>query len=291
MRIFVIPITRTRWALHCHPTNSVPTRITKWAIVAHDKWSKWSTYPRDSWRGKIYAYGETLMDKIDFREYFLKEIPTKSEGALMTKMDIIAPSIIGQSEILQELRALAVMQDPYHGKWMKYCCYMLPVSSLFTLVPIIPNFPFFYNLFRVYSHYKARHGARHLLHFLDSGAYEVVHDSELSRWYTGAMTPAQSGTPDSHTVAGSSESVDVNHSLDRRSPDRLSAGSSDHVNDDFDRRTLDSNCHLLEEDPPLVTDNDISNMASYFMLPSFEPAIRRARHQIIAQRIKSTQQP
>ncbi|KAJ2698342.1 hypothetical protein FB645_005663 [Coemansia sp. IMI 203386] len=285
MRVFVIPITRTQWALHCHPTNSVPTRLTRWAGTAYEKWSKWSEYPRSSWRGKIYAYGESLMDKIDFREYFLKEIPSKSEAGTVTAMGVVAPDIVSRSEIIHELKALAITQAPYHSKWMKYCCYLLPVSSLFTLVPIVPNFPLFYNMFRVYSHYKARHGAQHLLHFLESGEYEVHHDAELSRWYAGvgggsAVTGSEplAGTPDSRTVvSGSSESVD-GYAEDS------SAGQSD--NSEFYRQTMDSNCRLLEEDPPLVSDNDIAQMAKYLKLPAFEAAIRRARHQIIAQNSK-----
>ncbi|KAI9501924.1 mitochondrial K+-H+ exchange-related-domain-containing protein, partial [Coemansia spiralis] len=180
MRVFVIPVTRTQWALHCQPINAVPTRLTKWATVASEKWSKWGAYPRTTWRGKIYTYGETLMDRISFKEYFLKEIPTKSEGTMVNKVDIIVPDILSEAEVLNDLRSLAVTQEPYHKRWMLYCCYLLPVSSLFTLVPLIPNFPFFYNLFRVYSHYKARHGALHLQHLLDRGTYEIVFDSELS---------------------------------------------------------------------------------------------------------------
>ncbi|KAJ2723287.1 hypothetical protein GGI07_002715 [Coemansia sp. Benny D115] len=259
--------------------------MTRWAATAYEKWSKWSSYPRNSWRGKIYSYGETLMDRIDFREYFLKEIPTKSEGAMLTKVDIIAPSIISESEIIRELRELAIKQEPYHSRWMKYCVYLLPVSSLFTLVPVIPNFPLFYNMFRVYSHYKARHGAQHLLHFLDTQAYEVVHDSELSRWYSGGGTSSATATPDSRTVAGSAESVNGG-------PSPRPQSSNDSLNDrmfEDDRRTLESSDRLLEEDPPLISDNDISRIASYFMVPSFEPAIRRARHQIIAQVVKPIQ--
>ncbi|KAJ1803478.1 hypothetical protein LPJ75_005871 [Coemansia sp. RSA 2598] len=284
MRVFVIPITRTHWALHCHPTNSVPTRLTRWAGTAYEKWSKWSDYPRDSWRGKIYAYGETLMDKIDFREYFLKEIPSKSEAGTATRMDVIAPDFLSRSEIIHELKALAVTQTPYHSKWMKYCCYLLPVSSLFTLVPVVPNFPLFYNMFRVYSHYKAGHGAKHLLQLLESGEYDVSHDVELSRWYagvgggTGTGVEPLSGTPDSRTVVGGSGESVGGYS------EGSSAGQGD--NNDFYRTTMDSNCRLLEEDPPLVSDNDIAQMAKYLKLPAFEAAIRRARHQIIAQNSK-----
>ncbi|KAI8319963.1 hypothetical protein GQ54DRAFT_12457 [Martensiomyces pterosporus] len=261
MRIFVIPITRTHWALHCHPTNVTPTRLTRWAVLASEKWSKWSVYPRETWRGKVYSYGERLMDKIDFKEYFLKEIPTKEEGALISKVDVVAPGFVSESEIIAELRILAKKQDPYHSKWLKICCYLVPVSSLFTLVPVMPNFPLFYNLFRVYSHYKARHGARYLAHLLDEGAYEVIHDSELSQWYNG-LASRELGAESS--LGGSS-----------------SGHSTVNGGREFDQDTIENGFPLLE-DPPLVTDNDIAHMANYFNVPMFEPSVRRARHQIIA---------
>ncbi|KAJ2392676.1 hypothetical protein GGI23_005173 [Coemansia sp. RSA 2559] len=244
--------------------------MTKWAATASEKWNKWSAYPPTSWRGKIYIYGETLMDKISFKEYFLKEIPTKSEGALVSKVDIVVPNILSETEVLNDLRALVAAQEPYHARWLWYCCYLLPVSSLFTLVPVIPNFPFFYNLFRVYSHYKARHGAHHLQHLFDRGAFEVIFDSELSKFYqattyasTGSTTPNQN--PSSDSASNTSE---------RRS---------------FDDRTLESGLPLLEDNPTLITDSDIARMATYFQVPTFESAVRRARHQIIANASKPLQ--
>ncbi|KAJ2846062.1 hypothetical protein GGI22_006360, partial [Coemansia erecta] len=172
--------------------------------------------------------------------------------------------------VLNDLRALAAAQEPYHARWLWYCCYLLPVSSLFTLVPVIPNFPFFYNLFRVYSHYKARHGAHHLQHLFDRGAFEVIFDSELSKFYqattyasTGSTTPNQN--PSSDSASNTSE---------RRS---------------FDDRTLESGLPLLQDNPTLITDSDIARMATYFQVPTFESAVRRARHQIIANASKPLQ--
>ncbi|KAJ2770476.1 hypothetical protein IWQ56_002150 [Coemansia nantahalensis] len=280
MRVYVIPVTRLRWALHCNPVNAVPTRMTQWALKASGKWSQWAVYPRESWRGRIYAYGESLMDRIDFREYFLKEIPTKDEGRLVSKVDIVAPALLSESEIIAELRALAQRQEPYHGRWMKYCCYMVPLTSLFTVVPVVPNFPLFYNLFRVYSHYKARHGARHLLHMLDRGSYEVVHDSELSRWYEGAA-PRRLDSPDSRTLPAASG---------RCSPSEAPLLGPESDAADADQRTLEGGAPLLE-DPVLVTDGDVASMGTYLQLPLFESAIRRARHQIVARLSKPPPPP
>ncbi|KAJ1962450.1 hypothetical protein GGI12_002643 [Dipsacomyces acuminosporus] len=275
MRVFVIPITKTRWALHCHPTNITPTRLTRWAQAASERWSKWSAYPKQTWRGKVYDYGERLMDKIDFTEYFLKEIPTKEEGALISKVDVVAPGFLSESEIVNELKMLSKQQDPYHSKWLKICCYMAPVSSLFTLVPFVPNFPLFYNLFRIYSHYKARHGARHLAHLLDNGAYEVTHDSELSRWYSSGPAPLE-GDSDSTTNRSSTWPPSGYESIGQSANGR-----------DMDQDTIENGLPLLE-DPPLLTDSDIAHIASYFGLPMFEASIRRARHQIIARLSKTS---
>ncbi|KAJ2539030.1 hypothetical protein EV175_006393 [Coemansia sp. RSA 1933] len=241
--------------------------MTKWATTASEKWNKWSAYPPTSWRGKIYTYGETLMDKISFKEYFLKEVPTKSEGALVSKIDIVVPNILSEVEVLNDLRALVATQEPYHARWVWYCCYLLPVSSLFTLIPVIPNFPFFYNLFRVYSHYKARHGAQHLQHLFDRGAYEIVFDSELSKIYQ-TTTYASTGSTTPNQDPSSSPPSDGDSIPDGRRS--------------FDNRTLESGLPLLEDDPPLITDSDIARMATYFQVPTFESAVRRARHQIIA---------
>ncbi|KAJ2890765.1 hypothetical protein IWW38_003955 [Coemansia aciculifera] len=284
MRVFVIPITRTRWALYCHPANIAPTRLTKWAGVASEKWSKWSTYPTTTWRGKIYAYGETLMDKIDFKEYFLKEIPSKDEGALVSKADIIAPSFVAKTEVLKELDLLVKTQIPYHSKWMKISCYLLPVTSLFTLIPVIPNFPLFYNLFRVYSHYKAQHGAKHLAHLLESRAFEVVQDSELARWYERRER--------GESVMGLSQNSASSESLGSTTAARSTTGQSTNGRlrePEFDQDTLESGTPLLE-DPALVSDSDIAEMALYFDAPAFEHAVRRARHQIIAQAAKPPRQ-
>ncbi|KAJ2005578.1 hypothetical protein GGI04_002196, partial [Coemansia thaxteri] len=224
----------------------------------------------------IYAYGETLMAKIDFKEYFLKEVPSKSEGALVNKADIIAPSFVSRAEVLKELDGLVKTQTPYHSKWMKVCCYLLPVTSLFTLVPVIPNFPLFYNLFRVYSHYKAKHGAVHLAHLLDSRAYEVVSDSELSRWYDGSARGASVGTPQNSASTESLSSTAGSHAGSTATNARES---------DFDQDTLENGMPLLE-DPALISDSDIAAMARYFDAPDFEHAVRRARHQIIARMAK-----
>ncbi|ORX70528.1 hypothetical protein DL89DRAFT_256740 [Linderina pennispora] len=259
MRIFVIPITRSQWALHCHPANVTPTRLSRWAQTASEKWNNWAHHPKDSWRGRVHSYGERMMDKIDFKEYFMKEVPTKAEGAMIGQVDIIAPRFLDSSDILKQLRTLAEEREPYHSRWMKLSAYCLPFTALFSLVPFVPNFPMFYNIFRIYSHYKAKHGAHHLAHLLHSGSIEVVNDSGMDQWYNGGAV-SQQDTP----VVGC-ESDDGYSTFDGG----------------LDQSSIENGVPLLES-PPMVSDEDLAQMAVYFGLPMLEPSVRRARHQIIA---------
>ncbi|KAJ1940047.1 hypothetical protein FBU59_003923 [Linderina macrospora] len=199
------------------------------------------------------------MDRIDFNEYFMKEVPTKTEGAMVSQVDIIAPRFLDESEILKHLRKLAEEREPYHSKWMKLCMYSLPVTALFSLVPFVPNFPMFYNIFRVYSHYKAKHGAHHLAHLLHAGNIEIVYDSGMDQWYNGG-TVSQQDTP----VVGSG------------SDDGYSTFGGG-----LDQSGIENGMPLLES-PPMVSDEDVAQMAIYFGVPMLEPSVRRARHQIIA---------
>ena len=61
---------------------------------------------------------------------------------------------IAGSGTQNHLETLLKCREPYHKKYMRYSAYWVPISCLFVIVPLIPNIPLAYNLFRLYSHYK-----------------------------------------------------------------------------------------------------------------------------------------
>lgn len=68
----------------------------------------------------------------------------------------------------------------------------MPLSAPFILVPVIPNIPFFYLVFRAYSHWKALSGSKHLEFILQNKLLKSVPSSELDEVYTaGLMYPSR----------------------------------------------------------------------------------------------------
>lgn len=72
------------------------------------------------------------------------------------------PSILDGTMLEKELEDVLKKRVPYHKKYMYYSAYWVPISCTFVIVPLVPNIPLAYNLFRLYSHYKAYKGAQHL---------------------------------------------------------------------------------------------------------------------------------
>lgn len=87
----------------------------------------------------------------------------------MLKKDLIESDI---SQVLKE-------RIPYHKKYMWYSAYWVPISCTFVVVPLIPNIPLAYNLFRLYSHYKAWKGAEHLQSIADYDSLCLTEDTTL----------------------------------------------------------------------------------------------------------------
>lgn len=78
-----------------------------------------------------------------------------------------------------DLEKLLKERVPYHKKYMYYSAYWVPLSCTFVIVPLIPNIPLAYNLFRLYSHYKAYKGADHLNDLMNNGLVIYEQDKQL----------------------------------------------------------------------------------------------------------------
>ncbi|KAI1305585.1 hypothetical protein EDD11_004899 [Mortierella claussenii] len=145
---------------------------------------------------KVYVAGTRMLEKIEYKETFFKEIPAKDDVAKTGMVPFLYPSKISESQVHAEFKALIEQRIPYHRKYMIYSAMWVPVTSLFTIVPLIPNIPFFYNAFRLWSHWKAYQGAKHLDVLVKNGAVEfqpsdvlnlgLQHDPEFAVFFTGS---------------------------------------------------------------------------------------------------------
>ncbi|KAG6812107.1 hypothetical protein H0H92_004336 [Tricholoma furcatifolium] len=205
LRIIAIPLTRPKIAIHAQtPTSRILTYYqfqisppqkqgseTPVNGEARSRWmpegglAKWiTTKAAETWAGfgkakggwklKVYQGGERLVDRLDFEELALKGIDPTS-GPTITNTNekieiplIYPPSINSGPLTLTELRALVAYRTPRHRKGFYLWMIAAPFTAPFMLIPIIPNLPFFFCVWRSWSHYKAYRASQYLQTLIDN---------------------------------------------------------------------------------------------------------------------------
>lgn len=81
---------------------------------------------------------------------------------------------------------------PCHRESSLTLAHSAPLTTPFALIPVVPNFPLFYVLWRAWSHYKAYRGATYLEQLLKLGMINEKESKELTDVY-GARRIAGSG--------------------------------------------------------------------------------------------------
>ncbi|OAX42136.1 hypothetical protein K503DRAFT_854161 [Rhizopogon vinicolor AM-OR11-026] len=179
--------------------QSAIKRTVKWAsIKAADLWAGFGKAPEGSWKLRTYEIGERIVDRIDFEELALKGVdPTlgpsipnpnitgqeannteKQTPREALRIPLIYPPSIyaslpstGVNEAshpsVMHLRTLLTSREPRHrrGFWMWMA--IAPLTAPFILVPVIPNLPFFFCVWRSWSHYRAYRSSQYLSSLLD----------------------------------------------------------------------------------------------------------------------------
>ncbi|KAI9206758.1 mitochondrial K+-H+ exchange-related-domain-containing protein [Polychytrium aggregatum] len=93
-------------------------------------------------------------------------------------LTVFHPARLSTSQIQHELETLANRRTPYHQRLFILSTLLVPVSCLATILPG-PNVFLAYNLFRVYSHWRAYQGARTLQHWTRNGLIRPKVDPRL----------------------------------------------------------------------------------------------------------------
>ncbi|KAF9330210.1 hypothetical protein BG006_006828 [Podila minutissima] len=148
---------------------------------------------------KLYGAGSKMLEKIEHQEVFLKGIPAKEDipdTTAKTMVPLEYPSALKEAQVRAEFATFIEQRVPYHRKYMILSALCVPVTSLFTIVPLVPNIPFFYNAFRLWSHWKAYSGAKHLAFHVKNGSIHyqacdvlnlgLQHDPEFAVFFTGS---------------------------------------------------------------------------------------------------------
>ncbi|KAL8138571.1 hypothetical protein V2J09_004572 [Rumex salicifolius] len=126
-------------------------------------WMKLEKAPEGSIKNKVHGVGVWLLTRVQPSEIFLKSI-----GKDVTGIDITYPASLNPRLVRRRLRHVALSGTNVHKKYMYGSATLLPLTTAFTVLPL-PNIPFFWLLFRTYSHWRALQGSEKLLQLvLDS---------------------------------------------------------------------------------------------------------------------------
>ncbi|GAA5869388.1 hypothetical protein JCM8547_008661 [Rhodosporidiobolus lusitaniae] len=184
--------------------------VTKATDKAADLWSGLGKAD-GGWKKKAYDTGEKMMDKIEYEEWALKAIDPAlapkpweavkngADGVAEMKRKkaeevvelIFPPSLLEEKQLIETLKKQLEHREPLHRAAMRKCIYLSPLTWPFGILPVIPNFPLFYVLWRAWSHFRAYKASSYLLSLLTS------HPSHLRPVPSSALDNVYSSSPSS----------------------------------------------------------------------------------------------
>lgn len=109
-----------------------------------------------------------MLRRIPYEEWGLKSIPALSETrrkeleAVVAeggkgKVEVLFPgTYLKEGKVLETLKKLATERQALHKSKMIWSLGIAPLTAPFMLVPIVPNIPFFYMVFRGWSHWRGK---------------------------------------------------------------------------------------------------------------------------------------
>ncbi|KAJ3189967.1 hypothetical protein HDU85_000257 [Gaertneriomyces sp. JEL0708] len=200
MRILALPLVRQSDApifLHVHLTRPPPKPAAKTpflkAITSFEQWSaeKWYAFskkPTKSVSYRIWKGGETVKGWSDWRETFLKNVPGVGEVAWDEKakflVEVHHPPNVPKPQIEEQISTILTQRIPHHQQRLTLSIIALPVSMLFILLPT-PNIPLMWNLYRLYSNWRALQGAKTLHKARSETGISYIADRELAEHLLG----------------------------------------------------------------------------------------------------------
>ncbi|KAI1656723.1 mitochondrial K+-H+ exchange-related-domain-containing protein [Daldinia decipiens] len=194
MRFFLLPISTRRTLLYCQKVQVLPkskqTVVDKATVRAAQLWSGWEKQEK-GWQKKVVVYGNSLLKRISYEEWGLKSVPPlstkrRAEEVLgKDKNHLIYPeTLIPTTTAVNVLRTLGTEREALHKTRLMWCFIGMPISAPFALVPVIPNLPFFYLVYRAWSHWRALAGGKHIQFLCENNLLSLSPSPVLDSIYT-----------------------------------------------------------------------------------------------------------
>ncbi|KAL8816398.1 MAG: hypothetical protein Q9223_004585 [Gallowayella weberi] len=221
MRLFLLPISTRRYLIYCQRLNnqlsSETTYVDKLTTRASNTWLKWEKAEK-GWQKSVTLYGNKLFERIPHEEWGLKSIPPLSQRRKdeelkgKKEVEVVYPaSVIGEENVKSALKAFAGDErQAFHRKWMWWSIVGMPISAPVSILPVVPNLPFFYLLFRAWSHWRARSGSQHVEFLLNNRLLKFTASNRLDLGYTAGGLETKMKELDSEAKKVLDKPADVN---------------------------------------------------------------------------------
>ncbi|SMR47589.1 unnamed protein product [Zymoseptoria tritici ST99CH_1A5] len=204
MRLFLLPVSTRRTLIYAErvqlqlAAGAKPPLQDRLITRVSDTWAKWEKAEK-GWQKKLTTYGNQGLRRIPFEEWGLKSLPSANKQRLedassgKVKYECLYPgAFVKEASVPAILSRLATERQGLHSKRMWNCLIFAPFTIPFALVPVIPNIPFFYLMFRAWSHYKALYGSKMLEHLTKNNLIKAIPSQEMDeRYAAGLLHPSQ----------------------------------------------------------------------------------------------------
>lgn len=167
MRLFLLPISTRRSLIYCEKLHEKAPKdrsiFDKVSIKANETWAAWEKDEKavGNWKKKVTFYGNQALKRIPYEEWGLKTLPALTDRRKQdiidgkAKHEILFPGrYLKQERVTEILSKLAQERQGMHRSKLIWSVVIMPFTAPFMLVPVIPNLPFFYVLYRAWSHWK-----------------------------------------------------------------------------------------------------------------------------------------
>ncbi|KAH6632759.1 mitochondrial K+-H+ exchange-related-domain-containing protein [Chaetomium tenue] len=223
MRLYLLPISTRRTLLYCQhlnlPASEKPTWSNWLQAKAARTWSGWEKQEK-GWQKSVVNYGNQALRRIPYEEWGLKSVPPLSQRRRQVelkgaeKVEVVYPkSLLAMDKVPQILKSLATEREALHKKRLIWCFVGMPITAPVAIVPVIPNLPFFYLVYRAWSHWRALSGGKHLQFLVNNNLLALTPSPVVDAVYAAQKEPLPS-TPERTT--NSDEKIVEN--LDPASP-------------------------------------------------------------------------
>ncbi|KAG6032931.1 hypothetical protein E4U41_007089 [Claviceps citrina] len=111
---------------------------------------------------------------------------------------VFPPSVMSEAQAQEVVRRMGSERDGLHRRRLIWCVVGMPITVPFALVPVIPNLPFFYLVYRAWSHWRAIAGGRHIQFLVDRKLLRPTASPVLDALYghrTGTLQQQQTQAP------------------------------------------------------------------------------------------------